>query len=185
MKNATKGKQAPTKKPAVKIIPELKEEKPAYLEGKFKIKSLLWKEGQAAWSLLIEIKKDFDETFINYTARIAFDPSRFLDRIKDVKDEIADIEDDNTLFPKLQKEKVKRCEEEIDNIKAEMAETQEKCQTIEFPATAIKIDMTGADPKVTFAIPAGVVEQINKIRFDQPLYKLMLDKVAVKGSLTL
>lgn len=177
MKNATKGKQTPKKKAAVKIIPEIAEEKPAYLEGKFKIKSLLWKDGQAAWTLMLEIKKDFDESFINYNARIAFDSAPYLDRIQSIREEIAAIEEDQTLFPKMQAEKRKQREEEIDNVKEEMAETKEKCQTIEFPATALKIDMTGSDPKVTFAIPAGVIEKINNIRFEQGYYKLMLDKI--------
>lgn len=179
MNDAKKGKQTSKKKPSVKIIPEIQEEEPSYLEGKFKIKSLLWKDGQSAWTLLMEIKTSIDETSINYTAKIAFDPAPFLSRIKDVQDEISDIENDNTLFPKMQKERVKKCEEEIDNIKVEMDETKENCQTIEFATTAIKIDMTGEYPKVTFAIPAAVVEQINNIRFNQQLYKLMLDKIKV------
>jgi hypothetical protein len=180
-KNATPVKQKADKKTAIKVIPEIKEEEPADIEGKFKLKQLAWKDGQSAWTLVIEIKNKLDEAFINYNARIAFDPKPYLDRIQAVREEIIAIKEDNTLFPKLQEQKVKEREDEIDGIKEDMAETKERCKTIEFPATAIKMDMTGNDPKITFIIPAAIVQKINEMKFDAGLYKLMLDKVHVEA----
>ena len=178
MKNNQKAK-TPQKKP-VKIIPEIEEEEPADIEGKFRLKSLAWKEGQSAWTLVVEIKKTLDESFINYNARIAFNPEPYLDRIKSVREEIEAINEDATLFPEMQASRTKGKIEEIDAIKEEMAETKERCQTIEFPATAIKMDMTGPDPKITFAIPSSVVEKINEMKFDSGFYKIMLDKIRVE-----
>lgn len=154
-----------------------KDKKVVTITSKFQLKQIVWKSGSIAWNIVLGIKENLEEAFINYQAKFIFDETPYLVRMETIEGQIEDTESDLTLFKKEQEREIKSLKEEICDIKAEMEIARSECPDIEFQATAIKIDWTQNDPSVTFAVDSELVEKLNRAKSKVEQYKIELTSV--------
>jgi len=141
----------------------------------FNLKQIVWKSGQTMWNIMLAIHGDMNEAFVFCKAKFVFNEEPFLDEIKHIEQQIAEIErTDSRMFDGMSRKQIDNLTVAKNQVSIDLQTGKANYPDIEFNATAVKIDWTSNVPNVTFAVNSEFVEKLNREKLNVGKYKIEL-----------
>jgi len=117
------------------------------------------------------------ETHRDYAIKLEFDDSPFLKSIEQYEKEIDEIKTSPTLLPDMDKRSIKKLDEKIASVRAEMKKLKAECTDIEFVTQTEEIKYQNNDTALLFKVLDTVVQPLNEKKYRLGDYRAILDPI--------